>query len=263
VATEIMALSPSIAHILLTRSPWHAWQHHRLGGGMKSKPTDATRRGNLFETLLLGEDSDVVVVLADDWRTKAAQEKRSEAESAGKTAVLAKDYKTANDQAAACAAMMSTAVLRVAREAEKQKTLEWVSNGVACKGRLDIYHPESRSIIDLKVTEDASPRAVMASVAKYGTDVQAAAYVEGAGLSGTTGPWTFSLLHVEPEYGVACHRMLSESCLRVGQMKWERAKRIWKKCFVTGVWTAYDESPIEAPAWAVSEQEQLERGETF
>jgi hypothetical protein len=232
---------------------------------MKSDPTGATRRGNLFETLLLGQDGDVVIVMADDWRTKAAQEKRTEAEAAGKSAVLAKDFKAVRDQANACAAMIPAAVMDTIRGAEKQKTLTWTSAGVLCKGRLDLYHAEARSIIDLKVTEDASPRAVLASVSKYGTDVQAAAYLEGASLApnGNLGPWAFSLLHVEPEYGVACHRMLSESCLRVGAMKWERAKRIWKKCMDTGVFPAYDESPIEAASWAVSEQEQLERRETF
>lgn len=251
---EAMALSPTIAHILLTRSPYHAWQHHRLGGNMRSQSTEATRRGNLIESLLIGGDKDIVVIDAPDFRTKAAQQARDAAEIAGKVPVLADKWAEYDKQAKALRARMDSELLAALARSERT-TLEWVSDGVLCKGKTDLLSRQDFSILDLKTCEDASARAVAASVAKYGGDIQAAAYLEGAAVTnpGTDGRWTFRLVHVEPDYGTVSVRNLSGMFMEVGRRKWAKAKRIWRTCLEHDAWPAYDNDIIECPPWMLTD----------
>src|SRR6188474_2551048 len=51
---ELMRLSPSIAKVLLARSPLHAWDEHRLGGGAERESSDTMDVGKVCEKLLLG-----------------------------------------------------------------------------------------------------------------------------------------------------------------------------------------------------------------
>src|SRR5690606_29585641 len=83
------SLSQSIAHVLLAKSPLHAWlQHPRLGGKARAA-TKAMDEGSLVHALLLGQDDQIVEVDADSWRTNAAKEQRDAARAEGKIPVLA------------------------------------------------------------------------------------------------------------------------------------------------------------------------------
>jgi hypothetical protein len=252
-----MCLSPSIAHVLLTRSPWHAFQRHRLGGGMESEPTDATRRGHLIERLLLGSDEDIIVVNAKDWRTNAAKEIREGAEAAGKVAVLADKFEAATSQVAAIRGRIGDATLLAG---SRQLTVEWESDGVACKGKLDIWNSAHLLITDLKTCDDASDDAVSRSIVNYGADIQHAAYIEGVEASGISEPGRtrFHFVHVEPDFGVAVVRSLSGTLAELGARKWARAKRIWRRCIDTGVWPSYESRPIEAKPWQLDEEMRQE-----
>jgi len=51
---EIPRLSPSIAKILLQKSPLHAWNAHRLLGGKGSKPSAAQIKGSAVDAIVFG-----------------------------------------------------------------------------------------------------------------------------------------------------------------------------------------------------------------
>jgi hypothetical protein len=88
--TEVPSLSYSVAKILLTESPMHAYYYHpRLGGHVREQ-TKAMGKGQVIHKLLLGIGADIVVVRADNFRTKAAQELRDAAIAAGKTRRLSR-----------------------------------------------------------------------------------------------------------------------------------------------------------------------------
>jgi hypothetical protein len=80
--TETPRLSPSVASILLRRSPLHAWHYHRLLGGVRREPTASMENGTLLHHLVLvGGDSDKLAIIdAENFRTKAAQELRDAAQ---------------------------------------------------------------------------------------------------------------------------------------------------------------------------------------
>ena len=59
------------------------------------KPLPQFDFGHVAHKFVLGVGSDIEVVHADDWRTKAARDKRDEAHAAGKTPILNADYVTA------------------------------------------------------------------------------------------------------------------------------------------------------------------------
>ncbi len=259
---EAMRLSPSIAHVLLTRSPWHALQRHRLGGGMESEPTDATRRGYLIESMLIGGGKDIVVVDAKDWRTNLAKDARAAAEAAGKVAVLAEKF----EQATGAVGLLRERLIADGHSlaGSPQLTIEWESDGAACKGKLDVWNSAHLLITDLKTCDDASDEAVSRSIVNYGADIQHAAYIEGVEATGISEPGRtrFQFVHVEPDYGVVVVRTLSGTLAELGARKWARAKRIWRRCIETGVWPAYESRPIEAAPWHLAAEEMRTAKET-
>lgn len=68
------SLSQSIAHTLITQSPRHARLEHPRLGGQQRASTKAMDEGAILHKLLLGAGADFEMVVADDWRTKAAKE---------------------------------------------------------------------------------------------------------------------------------------------------------------------------------------------
>src|SRR3972149_6692059 len=91
-APPAQSLSASVAPLLLTRSARHAWlAHPRLNPAWAPEATEQTDLGTLAHALLLEQDdSRLVVVEADDWRTKAARLARVQALAAGKPPLLAR-----------------------------------------------------------------------------------------------------------------------------------------------------------------------------
>src|SRR3954468_18503432 len=95
--SETPRLSPSIANILLTRSPLHAWGAHRLLGQLEREATDAQRNGSLIDALLLGREDTIVEVPYNDFRTAAAKELRDDPANARKVVVCQPALKAARD----------------------------------------------------------------------------------------------------------------------------------------------------------------------
>jgi hypothetical protein len=92
----VPSLSSTIAHALVAKSPAHAYLQHPRLGGKGLAPTAAMDEGSLMHELILRDDDELkarlVIVKADDWRTKVAREQRDEARAAGKLAVLSHEY---------------------------------------------------------------------------------------------------------------------------------------------------------------------------
>ena len=87
------SLSASVAHTLITESPIHAFvQHPRLNKGRIESGSSKMDIGTIVHGLVLeGDESRLVIVEADDWRTKVAKETRDAARLAGLVPVLAGD----------------------------------------------------------------------------------------------------------------------------------------------------------------------------
>ena len=87
------SLSSSLAKLILTRSPLHAWtQSPRLNPDFRPIEKDAFDLGRAFHTMMLGKGAPIEVVDAENWATKAAKEQRELIRLTGRTPMLAAQY---------------------------------------------------------------------------------------------------------------------------------------------------------------------------
>lgn len=85
---DVPTLSRSVAHTLITASPLHAAaEHPRLPGLKARRATKEMDLGSLTHALLLGGEEQLLIVEADNFRTKAAQDARDVAQERGLTPI--------------------------------------------------------------------------------------------------------------------------------------------------------------------------------
>lgn len=255
------SLSAHSAMVLDRQSPAHCYdQHPQLGGkGPAHKATyDA---GNLCHRLILGEGGDIVIVQADDWRTKAAQEKRNAARAEGKIPVLEKDHEMASVASAAILLKLDDFGIRLIGKSEvsafwEEKTED--GSSVQCRGRMDhlALSAVSASILDLKSCRSAHPDACAQHVDAYGYDIQRAAYVSALE---TIRPecagrveYTIVFAEIAPPFVVTPVRLSGEFAA-LGKRRWMRAVETWERCLRAGDWPGYvaDIRTIDPPPWAL------------
>src|ERR1700677_3058420 len=84
------SLSSSIANVLLQQSPLHAWMAHpRLNPNFQRESDSRADIGSIAHAIFLERDeSKIVIVQANDWRTNLAKQARDDAHAQGKYAIL-------------------------------------------------------------------------------------------------------------------------------------------------------------------------------
>jgi hypothetical protein len=251
---KTMHLSPSIAATLIARTPKHAWREHSLGGAEEREATELMRRGKLFDRLLFGVGPEIVVVDAADWRTKAAKEARDAAEAERKIAVLA--HKHAEVQAAADGInrlLLDHGINHLSGQC--QHPVVWSSDGVSCKGYLDLLflNSDTATIYDLKVVDDAS-------VIKLDmrASLQATAYPEAIEtlFPHLAGRVTMQFIIAEAD-GWDMRLAEPDGQLRaLGASRWRRAVTTWGECLRTGVFPGYprEVTRVAVKPWQFDEE---------
>jgi len=244
----------STANTLLTLSPYHAWYFHPDLGGHEKKGTAATVRGNILDRMLFGVGPEIAVLDFGDFKSKAAQAARDDAEAAGKLVVLLETYEkhrlfveAVNSQ------LLHDHGIRLS--GQSQVELEWDSpHGVTCAGRLDhlLLDPKLR-ILDLKTCQSASEDAVTQSIVKYGYHVQHAAYTEAARVLFEDEPQMDFIFAESNEPFRIRLAPLAGTMKSLGEHQWARACRIWKECLDTNRWPAYPVTRIEAKPWHLAQ----------
>jgi hypothetical protein len=267
---EVPSLSSHVAGTLVGQTPLHAWQEHpKLGGGGEWSESASQSRGTLMHTLLLRSGKDIVIVEADDWRTKAAKEERSAAQDAGKQAVLRPKY---DDAIAAVNAIRRKLVDQGIDLAagHNEVTMLWGRDGVTCRGRLDHWREDLLTVVDLKICESANPEAFARSAVSYGYHIQAAAYLDGIAklvpnAAGRT-KYLWAICEPNPPYAVVIAEP-DGPMMELGARLWERAISEWRVCLTLNRWPGYGDGVhrIELPPWALAkdmeqQMKQLEGG---
>jgi len=271
----VPALSYSTAKTLLNATPLRAWQQHRLLGGKgvpKEKPTEAKERGIIIDSLIIGAaERRLVVVNANDFRTKEAQRVRDEAYAAEKVPVIkAKldEYKRIVDEklkpklggifgkARVKAAWMSGGVYAHA------EFDGWNEQGVGPELPIEGLDPGTPLVVDLKSCTDCADAARDANIYNYDYQLQSAAYL---GACGAIRPDLASRLQfllvfaeVVPPYDVRFVQ-LERSFVEMGQGQWDRACRIWDECLCSNCWPGSGRKVyrVSAPPWAVRKEQSL------
>ena len=255
------SLTQSIAKIILSRSLAHArLAHPRFNPHLERDDHTQYDIGNVAHTMMLGRGREIEVVIADDWRTKAAQEAREDAQGRGLLAVLAKHYDTATD-------MVEAAVKQIT---DRGYSDDWNDDGDAevmaiaepekyvwMRSLIDWLPHHRKRVWDYKTTAlSAAPADLPRRIVSDGWDIQATfherildlLYPADAGRR----EHLFAVQETSPPYALTIARM-SEAVMTMGRMKVARAIDAWAQALVTNQWLAYplETATPEYPAWAM------------
>jgi hypothetical protein len=251
-------LSNSLIKTLLSKSPLHAWgQHPKLNPGYKPYESDRFDLGTAAHSILLEGEDNIVIVDAEDWRTKAAKEAREAARLGGRTALLTRHYTQAKEMAVLAKEFVAhTHLAGIFDAGMPEATVLWQegSGGPWCKARTDLLAPGI--ILDYKTTSASSPADFMrSSMVAFGYDVQDSWYRRG--LKAVGQECEFLFLVQEDTAPFSCYLVQSTQSMReMAKHKVERAITIWDNCLFNNNWPAYGTEPYmaQAPAWAMTEE---------
>jgi PDDEXK-like domain of unknown function (DUF3799) len=259
-ASSVPALSQSIAKLIVNESPRHAWLRHPKLGNVPEKPTSAKDEGTLIHKLLLGKgDTDIVLIDAPDYRTKAAQQARDAALEDGKLPMIASKYK--DIETAADALREQCALMGFKFKGESEVGIEWTDVGehgdVLCRSKLDHLLLADGQILDVKKTCNANPDYIQRNLQDLGCPIQQHAYTRAVeelqpDLRGRL-DFVFIFCEMEPPYSVVPVR-LSGAFRAIGERQWTQALYTWERCLATNKWPSYCDGPIvlEPPAYVMA-----------
>lgn len=260
---KVPSLSSSIANVLDSQSPLHAWSQHPRLGGIPRKSTKSLENGSLSHALLLGAGKDIAVLDFDDYRTNASKDAKKAAVEAKQIPVLMKDYDVARRVAEKLRERFTALGIRLAGEKEKVALwTETATNGakVQCRGMMDDL--DLPTIFDLKSARSAHPAACRKHVEGYGYALQSAAYKSAVErikpeLAGRIN-FVFVFYELEAPYAVTPVR-LSGAFRKLGETAWRRSVDRWEECLRTNVWPGYAAGvlDLEPTPWAL--QKDMER----
>lgn len=258
----VASLSSSIAKILLTQSPLHAWTAHpRLNPDYRQEEKEEFDYGTAAHAMLLESDSSgLCVVEADDWRTKAAREARDAARATGKTPILARQLAKVTRMVEAAKGVIGTSeFVGILSRGKPEHTIMWQEGGALLRSRLDLWDASTGVILDYKSAADASPDGFNRQIPRMGYDFQGAFYRRAVMMDGAHLDPKFILLAQEKEAPYDCtFHAIAPSMAEIANAQVERAIAIWSECMRTRKWPGYDKRVhyAEATAWQMAAYEQ-------
>lgn len=261
------SLSSSVAKLMARRSPLHAWYAHpRLNKALLLTPEESTPAkefGSVVHTLLLGQGRKWKEIVADDFRSKAAQAARDEARAAGLIPMLSHRLEAANTLATAARDQIAgTWLAPLFEKGRSEVTMVWHDlDGVLCRSRVD-WLPEASmagghvTLLDIKTTgESAAPAEWPRHAFDMGYDIQAELYRRGAKelIKGTlTVDFVFVVIESEPPYCMNVFKMGGQA-LAEAEAELDSAIGLWELCLRHGKWPAYmignEPEHIDPPKW--------------
>lgn len=253
---EIPSLSRSIAHILCTQTPLHAWYAHpKLNPDFTREEAAKFDVGTAAHALLFHGEPGVEVCDFPDWRTNAAKEQRDAARAAGRLPMLPDQW--AETQAMVAAAREQFAALDIDplpfTNGKPEQTIVWEEDGgVVCRARLDWLRDDYTVIDDLKTSSrSANPDVWTRSIFSTGYDVQVAAYTRAVErTTGVTPEFRFVVVETSPPYALSVIA-LGPAALTIAEKKWRYAVEMWRRCLERDEWPGYPQqiAYAELPAW--------------
>jgi hypothetical protein len=216
--------------------------------------------GHLVHKLVLDAGSDIEVIDAEDWRSKAAREARDQAHAEGKIPALKDEYRQAVLMRRAVRYHPIAGSLFDSGDAEMSLYTTDPDTGIKLRARPD-WMTQRRDgrlwLVDLKTCADADPETFGRTAHKWGYHLQFAWYHTVARLLELDESPAFVFVNVEkePPYLVSVCE-LDLDAYQLGRADMRRAIRIYQQCTETGVWPGYAEDvhSISLPPWAYPKQ---------
>lgn len=266
---ESPTLSRSEMVTLVDESPLHLWtKHPRLRGAEPKEATAEMIFGSACHKAVLGKGADVVIIDADDFRTKEAKATRDAALAAGRIPLLMRKWEDVQILAEAFDVRLKEfGMFDDFNAAKSEVVLLWQESehcmGRAMADKLLIDEEKKRAIFfDTKFCETANPTWLGKHYGDMNYHVQRAWYPRGLAklrpdLAGRIS-WIF--LNQETSYPFAmvpCD--LDGQFTAIGESKSLRAVKLWEECIASNKWPGYTDSPInlEPPKWLLSQEMAL------
>lgn len=258
------SLSSSGARLLLPPNCPALYRYEREHGRPNRAVWDF---GHAAHHLVLGIGEPIVPVDAENWRTKAARVARDEAYEDGAVPLLAAEYQTVQDMAAALRADPIASALLDPANGDPEQSLFWRDDhtGIWRRARLDwlARRVEGRRLIiaDYKTTTSVDPAALSRVMHTYGYHQQAAWYVDAVvalGLPGDLEPAFVLIFQAKtPPYLITIVQP-DPPALRIGRERNAVALDIYRRCVESGVWPGHADGVISLalPIWAELEHER-------
>ena len=250
-----LGLVSSTALRELARAPaaYRAWVD-----GEEREPSPAMLFGSALHCALLEPErysADYAVVPSfGDCRRKENRAARDawRKDNLGRTPIDFDDARTIEQMVAAV--VRHPLAGRLLEGGRAELTARWNSpEGLACKARADLYREDLACIVDVKTTEDASPKGFARSVADFAYHVQASHYSEGFAAGGApVESFVFLAIEKQPPYLCALYTLRDED-LAKGSRRALQLRRTLAECLAKGEWPGLPETitTIDLPPWAV------------
>ncbi|WP_158547526.1 PD-(D/E)XK nuclease-like domain-containing protein [Rhodovulum sp. 12E13] len=267
------SLSSTLAKVLVTRSPLHAWHASpRLNPDFERRDSKVFDIGRAAHRSLLGAGDDFVEFPPDlrspdgGIRTKEAKAKDAELRAAGLTPLKTEEIKAIEEMSGIARRRLAELGVEIDPAFAERVAIAKI-DGVWCRAMLDhVADDPAAPIFDLKTCEDASPEAVQRAIATYGYDVQAGHYRDV--FRAATGEPDFRRFFFGFQEKKRPHEMtlveLSYETLDIGHRKAARARALWGSCLLNGTWPGYPVGlhTVDLPAWSAAawfERESVEQ----
>jgi hypothetical protein len=255
------SLSSSGARKLL---PPHCPARYRWERDNPPPPRPHFDIGHAAHRLVLGDGPDIVVIDAEDWRTKAAKAARDEAHAAGQVPLLTEAHDQVQAMAAAIRAHPVASRLFTPGRGRPEQALIWRDDatGVMRRALLDWLPdvPGGRLIVpDYKTARSGDPDELSRAAHNYSYHQQAAWYLDGVralGLGNDDAAFVFVCQEKDPPYLVTIVE-LDHVAMRIGDLRNRRALNIYAECVRTGRWPGYADDRVELlslPPWAEAQE---------
>lgn len=261
---KVPSLSRSLAHVMVSESPAHAFAAHPNLGRRVGTSTEEMDFGDVGHALLLGKGKSFAVWPEDSWRGKEAGLFWDKAMAEHCTPVLKKNLNRAEEMAGIARDRMVKLGLGnpfddATSELKNETVAVWTERGIWCRAMLDAPRLEQGIIFDLKTTNSAHPRAIAARAGPMGHHMQDSWYRRAV----TTlrpeleGRLKFIFIHVETKYPFAVTPVeMNGEFKTIGTSACEAAIELWRRCTETNHWPAYAEKliTIEPKPWLLVEE---------
>ena len=220
--------------------------------------------GHAAHAEVLGTGMDIVEVIADDWRTKAAQQTRDSIRAEGKTPLLTKDLAKVHEMADALRSHETAATLLSNGKAEQSLYWRDQATGIMRRARPD-WLPNvtgSRLVVpDYKTAVSADETDFAKAAGDYGYHCQAPWYLDGIIELGIhpDPEFVFVVQEKEPPYLVNVVQLAPEA-LELGRQLNRIAIETYVTCRQTDIWPGYGEDIklVDLPPWIYNQHEDPE-----
>jgi exodeoxyribonuclease VIII len=244
---------------LVAKSPLHYWARYIDSNRVPQEPTAAMAIGSAVHTHVLELDQwDAQYVVAPagiDRRTKVGKAEWDVFQTAiGTRTVISREDADLVMRIGRSVLSHPAAAYLLGLPGKAETTHMWVdeATGLQCKCRPDWLLDDGSMIVDLKTTEDASPKEFQRSIAKWRYHVQASWYLEGLQYATGKRPEQFVFIAVEKKPPFVCAVYVADAqMIEIGR---EAARRDLDKlnvCKAADYWPGYSDGieQINLPPW--------------